>query len=361
MALAGIVGNRELIATLAAELARRPAHAYLFAGPRGVGKALVAAGFAHGILCERASGPGFCCDPAACPVRAAPASGGVRARAGAAAARCDCCAACVQVALGVHPDFNRVARLPNRSDVLIEQVRGLIEKLGVRPARGPRRVALIDDAETLNPPAQNALLKTLEEPPGHTLIMLVTQSERALLETMRSRMRPVRFAPLETAEIAAALAARAQLDQARALTVARLARGSLGRALELAIGDEPPSAAMLDAIGRVAALDFPAIQALAQEFFSARDQAAENFELIARLIEEMLCSKLLGVDFAAAASTTAHGAAAPGAIAELASADALAAIGGAALEAAAAVEAMANPRLQAERFWLEAGQTLRGE
>ncbi len=353
MALAGIVGNRALIAALESELARRPAHAYLFAGPRGVGKALVAAGFAHEILCERAPGPGFCCDPAQCAVRAAAASAGARARAAAPAAHCDCCAACVQIALGVHPDFIRVARLPNRSDVLIEQVRELIEKLGMRPARGPRRVAIIDDAETLNLPAQNALLKTLEEPPGHTLIFLVTQSERALLETVRSRLRPVRFAPLETGEITPVLAARAGLDPERALAVARLARGSIGRALELAAGDEPPSAALLDALARAPGFDFPAIQALAQEFFGARDQAAENFELIARLIEEMLCSRLIGAD--AAAPPDAVG------ITGRIDAATLAAVAEAALEAAAAVEAMANPRLQAERFWLETGQALRGE
>ncbi len=358
MALAGIVGNRELIAALESELARRPAHAYLFAGPRGVGKSLVAAGFAHEILCERAPGPGFCCDPAKCAVRAAAAASGARARSSAPAAHCDCCAACVQIALGVHPDFNRVTRLPNRSDVLIEQVRDLIEKLGVRPARGPRRVAIIDDAETLNLPAQNALLKTLEEPPGHTLIFLVAQSERALLETVRSRLRPVRFAPLEIGEITPVLAARAGLDPERALAVARLARGSIGRALELAAGDEPPSAALLDALARAPGFDFPAIQALAQEFFAARDQAAENFELIARLIEEMLCSRLLGAEAAAAPPDSAAPAAA---ITGRIDAATLAAIAEAALEASAAVEAMANPRLQAERFWLETGQALRGE
>jgi DNA polymerase-3 subunit delta' len=351
MALAGIAGNRELIAALEAEIARRPAHAYLFAGPRGVGKAIVAAGIAHEILCERGQGSGFCCDPLACPVRAAAAAPTGRTRGANPAGRCECCSACVQVAMGVHPDFVRIARLPNRSDVLIEQVRDLIEKLGVRPARGPRRVAIIDDAETLNLPAQNALLKTLEEPPGHTIIFLIAQSERALLETVRSRLRPVRFAPLEPAEIATVLEKRAGLDPQRALDVARLARGSAARAFEMAAGEEPPSAALLAALERAAALDFPAIQALAQEFFGAREQAVENFELIARLIEEMLCSKLLDSNSAAASRG----------LAGRAGAETLAVIGDAALDAAAAVEAMANPRLQAERFWLEAGRALRGE
>ena len=95
----------------------------------------------------------------------------------------------MQIALGVHPDYVYVARQPNRSDLLIEQVRDLIDRLGVRPSRGPRRIAIIDDAETLNLPAQNALLKTLEEPPGYTMIILVTQQ----------RARPARYRALADA------------------------------------------------------------------------------------------------------------------------------------------------------------------
>ena len=178
MPLDGIAGHREIIATLETELMRRPSHAYLLCGPAGIGKSIVAAGLAHSLLCERSPGPGFCCTPDQCPVRQS-AEAGPRPRNAPAPARCECCPACVQVALGVHPDFIRVARDKNRTDVLIEQVRNLIERLGTRPARGPRRVAIIDDAETLNLPAQNALLKTLEEPPGHTIILLVASSERA--------------------------------------------------------------------------------------------------------------------------------------------------------------------------------------
>ncbi|MGH7839911.1 MAG: hypothetical protein ACREQT_00120, partial [Candidatus Binataceae bacterium] len=194
MSLAGVAGNRELVAGLWRELERRPSHAYLLAGPHGIGKSLIAKSVAHGILCERAPGAGFCCAVVNCPVREQTAQRGRSAA--TPASHCECCDACVQIATGVHPDYAYLARATNRSDVLIEQVRSLIDHLGVRPARGPRRVAIIDDAETLNLPAQNALLKTLEEPPGATLIMLVSDSERALLDTIRSRTRPVRFAPL---------------------------------------------------------------------------------------------------------------------------------------------------------------------
>ncbi len=359
MPLAGVAGNREVIGALEAELARRPSQAYLFAGPRGTGKSIVARGVAHYLLCERSPGAGFCCDPAACPVRMAPPAAG-RGRSGAAATapRCDCCAACVQLALGVHPDCVYVARQPNRSDLLIEQVRDLIERLGVRPSRGPRRIAIVDDAETLNLPAQNALLKTLEEPPGHTMMILVSSSERALLDTVRSRLRPVRFGPLSASEIAGVLIASVKLKPERAQTIAPLARGSMARALALAQGEEPPVKELIDGLGRARSLDFVGAQSLAQEFFGARDQAVENFELIARLVEEMLCFKLLGSELVAPAPE------AGAAMAELAARSdtaALAQVAERALAAAVAVEEMANSRLQAEQFWIGAGRALRGE
>jgi DNA polymerase-3 subunit delta' len=347
-----------LTAGLEGELARRPAHAYLFAGPSGIGKSIVARGIAHNILCARSPGAQFCCNPADCPVRAA-ASAPTRGRGAVAAApRCDCCAACVQIALGVHPDYVYVARQPNRSDLLIEQVRDLIDRLGVRPSRGPRRIVVINDAETLNLSAQNALLKTLEEPPGYTMIILVTSSERALLDTVRSRMRPVRFGPLSVSEIASVLQARAKLEPERALAIAPLARGSLARALALAQGDEPPVEQLIGALGRARTLDFAGAQAIAQELFGARDQAVENFELIARLLEEMLCCKLLGTEPMAPAPEAA---AAMAEIAARSDADALARVAVSALAAATAVDEMANSKLQAEQFWMSAGQALRGE
>lgn len=364
MGLGGIRGSRQTIERLAGELLTRPAHAYLFAGPRGIGKGLIARGFAHAILCERAPGAEFCCTPQMCPVRIAPASetrGGRGARRGARAAtgapgRCDCCAACVQVASGIHPDFNCLVRAENRTEVLIEQVRDLIARLGIRPSRGPRRVAIIDDAETLGIAAQNALLKTLEEPPGHALIFMVADSERALLDTVRSRLRLVRFPPLEVEDIEAILTAYAEVDPSRASAIARLARGSAGRAVELASGAEPPIRNLVEAIADGRRIEFARAQALAQEFFANRDQAGENFELIARLLEEMLCFKLLRTPPAAAAPEVARTMEKISAGFDL---EALLSSLKGAVDAGGAVDAMANPRLQAEQWWMALGEALR--
>ncbi len=358
MSFRGIAGNRALIEGLVAELWHRPYHAYLLTGPASIGKALVAQALAHSLLCERSPGADFCCAPENCPARSTPVASAGRRAGGAATPRCDCCAACVQIAAEVHPDFVYVARNPKRTEVLIEQVRDFIERLSLRPSRSARRVAIIDDAETLNIPAQNALLKTIEEPPAHTIIFLVSKSERALLDTVRSRMRPVRFGPIDTSEIVAVLMARARIPQERAGALARLARGSIGRALALAQGAQPPMTELLEALIRARTIDFAEAQALAQQFFGARDEAADNFELIARMLEEMLCCKLLQAELNAPSPEAAR------MMAEFAQAVdtlTLTALLALALDARAAVDAMATSRLQGENWWMSAGAALRGE
>jgi DNA polymerase-3 subunit delta' len=356
MPLTTLRGHREIANRLLAELRTRPSHAYLFSGPRGIGKALVATSLAHALLCERSPGENFCCSIGRCPVREAPQTERTRARAGDIdTPRCDCCSACVQIATGVHPDFTYLSRPPGRTDVLIEQVRELIVRLGTRPSRGSIRIAIIDDAETLNIPAQNALLKTLEEPPGHAIIIMVTSSERALLDTVRSRTRTVRFPALKIADLEAILASRGVDDKARAGALALLARGSAAHALALAAGEAPPIKELLAALSNAKSIDFARAQSLAQEFFANREAAAANFELLARLLEEILCCKLLKTDFAAFPPKDAETMAQ---LAEQVDVDALVKCIDAAVRASEAIEGMANPRLQAENWWTIARQAM---
>ncbi len=356
MSFAGILGNKRLIQRLSAEIAERPYHAYLFIGPGGIGKALVANALAHSVLCERSPGENFCCAVERCPARKSEADSSL-ARAAATELHCACCSACVQIAVGVHPDFILARRNPKRTEVLIEQVRDFIESLAVRPSRGARRIGIIDDAETLNLPAQNALLKTLEEPPAQTVIFLVSKSERALLDTIRSRTRPVRFGLLQPAEIQAILKARAMLSEEKAGAIARLARGSVARALALAAGAEPPISELVRALDGAATMDFVQAHSLSQQFFSSRDEAADNFELIARILEEMLCFKLLG---AAMNPPTPEVAAIMMHFARSVDTETIGILFQRTLEAHTAVNEMANPRLQAENWWMTVASVLRG-
>jgi DNA polymerase-3 subunit delta' len=266
----------------------------------------------------------------------------------------------VQIATGVHPDFTYVSRAAGRSEVLIDQVRDLIARLGVRPSRSPVRMAIIDDAEVLGEPAQNALLKTLEEPPGHAIIIMVSASERALLDTVRSRMRTVRFPAVQPADIEAILAAHGVTDKARASAIALLARGSAANAIALADGDEPPMKELIDALSHAKSIDFARAQSLAQEFFANRDAASGNFELLARLLEEILCYKLLvsETDFVAFPSETRSKLVS---LADSMTIDAVVKCIDAAVRASAAVGENANPRMQAENWWTIAGHAMRGE
>jgi hypothetical protein len=105
------------------------------------------------------------------------------------------------------------------------------------------------------------------------------------------------------------------------------------------------------------ALEFAGAQVLAQQFFGTRDQALANFELIARILEEVLCFKLLRAEFAESAEVSRR----LMRLSEQLAPGAIAAIAEGALKAHAAIEAMANSRLQAERWWMAAGAALRGE
>lgn len=359
MPLDALRGHREIYHRILRELEARPSHAYMFSGPRGVGKSLMAQGLVHSLVCERSAGENFCCTPDRCPIRAGiGTTETTRVRDKADAKTCECCNACVQTALGVHPDVAHVEKAENRTDVLIEQVREMMAQLALKPSRAPMRLAILDDAETLNVPGQNAVLKTLEEPPGHAIVFVITASERALLDTVRSRLRPVRFPPLTPAEVEEIIVARSKIDKKRAHALARLARGSAARGLALIDGDEPPLKELLEAMSRARRLDFAGANALAQEYFGNREQAADNFELMARLLEEILSSKLLGEDFASASPETAS-------IMKEVSAsytvEGLVSCLSAAVRAQAAVDAMANCRLQAEQLWIAVGQAARGE
>jgi DNA polymerase-3 subunit delta' len=120
--------------------------------------------------------------------------------------------------------------------IKIDQIRDIVERTAYRPFEGKRRVVIIDQADALVPAAQNALLKTLEEPPSSSVFMLITSRPGVLLPTVRSRCPQLRFRPLASSDVVAALVARGQSER-DARIVAASAEGSLGRALESGAGD----------------------------------------------------------------------------------------------------------------------------
>ncbi len=192
-------------------------HAYLLSGPKGVGKSALARAFAQSLCC-------------------ASSVDGDRSR------PCSACRVCRNVARGVHPDvecfdLETQARLVDKgastTSLNIDTVRRLRSSSALFPLEAGRRVILVDDAETMLEPAQQALLKTLEEPPSAVTILLLSDDAEALLETVRSRCQEVRVRPVAEAAVERALAERG-VDEAEAAEIAALSRGAPGWAIAAA-------------------------------------------------------------------------------------------------------------------------------
>ena len=200
----------------------------LFAGPAGVGKHLTALSVAQALNCMR--GSGFRVQGSTFGVQGS----GVAVQ-GSGVDACGTCAVCRRIARGVHPDVLLVG--PGDSGAIkIDQVRDIIDRAAYRPFEGRRRAVIIDEADALVHQAQNALLKTLEEPPSMSVFILVTSRPDMLLPTVLSRCPQLRFRPLSAHDIAAALMARGH-NETEARAVAATANGSLGQALQASAGE----------------------------------------------------------------------------------------------------------------------------
>ena len=147
---------------------------------------------------------------------------------------CGECPSCRRIERLVHPDVIVIRPDEEKGNIRVEDVRALTERLGYRPFEARWRVVVIDDAETMEPFAQNALLKTLEEPPSSSVFVLVTARPDGLLDTVRSRCPQIRFAPLTVDHVAAVLRRERALPEAEAQALAAVSGGSVGAALDSA-------------------------------------------------------------------------------------------------------------------------------
>jgi DNA polymerase-3 subunit delta' len=206
-----VIGQRRLLEKLGAQAMRGDvAQGYELSGPRSIGKHTVALRLAQTLNCSA--------EPRV--------SGG-----------CGMCLNCTKIEKGIHPDVLMVERqvdLEKRGDrknITIEQVRAMQQDLALRPLEGRKRIVIIDDAAELSEHAEVALLKTLEEPPSHAVLLLVTPTPSRLLETIRSRIQPLPFRLVARAEIEDALTKRFGPSAAK---YAAVAAGKPGIALTLA-------------------------------------------------------------------------------------------------------------------------------
>lgn len=212
-------GHTEVRQALARALERgRLTQSYVFAGPAGVGKQLFAKKLAQSLMCfDRPQG---------------------------LLEACGHCSQCRPFQAGTHPDFILVDRDSGKRELTVAKFigerdqrgkAGLCYELSIRPAPGSRKIAIINDADTMNDEAANALLKTLEEPPEGALLILIAANMEALLPTIRSRCQTVRFGPLPD-DVVMEFLQRDELAQTpeEARWLASLAGGSLVTARQLA-------------------------------------------------------------------------------------------------------------------------------
>jgi DNA polymerase III subunit delta' len=144
---------------------------------------------------------------------------------------CGVCRACRQIREGGHPDIIEIA--PLKGMLRIDQVRGLIQTLALKPFSARYRVVILSDAQALNVEAGNALLKVLEEPPAGTILILTARQRTDLLPTIASRCRHIRFTPLRVDELAGWLVAQHGMQPEQARILAGVAGGSCTEALRL--------------------------------------------------------------------------------------------------------------------------------
>jgi DNA polymerase-3 subunit delta' len=164
------------------------------------------------------------------------------------------CSSCRRILRGSHPDV-QVIGPGETGSIKIEQVRAAIDAAVYRPFEGRRRVTIIEDADALVPAAQNALLKTLEEPPPSSVFILVTSRPDTLLPTVRSRCAQLRFGRLEVGEVALVLERSHGYSRSNAAAVAAVSDGSVQRALELQADDFAEARGCAEGLLRVAGSD----------------------------------------------------------------------------------------------------------
>jgi DNA polymerase-3 subunit delta' len=199
MGFAEIVGHQKQLEIVRQALQHgRLHHAYLFVGAEGVGKRTIALGLAKALHCLAATGD-FCGE----------------------------CANCARVQDRNHPDVRIIEPLAGKKEISIQQIRELEKELNFRSFSGKRKIAILDPAPLMNLAAQNALLKTLEEPPENSLLILIASNAGVLLPTLRSRCLRVSFGPLARELISDFLVSRQGLEAQTAEFLAAMSLGSL--------------------------------------------------------------------------------------------------------------------------------------
>lgn len=271
-----IVGQDRVIRILTRMLERgRVAHALLFTGIDGCGRRTTANALAMTLNCRNPD----------------------------AGAPCGRCGPCRKILSGNHPDV--ISIFPAGVYIKIDQIRSLRKQLRFAPLEGGYRIITVNDAQTMNPEASNALLKTLEEPPDDTHIVLTAPETTDLMETIVSRCQHLAFRPIAADTIAAFLHKHRSMSPDAVRCIAMLAGGSLGKAL---CEDTEKWAARRGTIMKTLAVisnaPLPALFDFAEDLYRDKNRVQEMLDLVSLWYRDLLMGKvcphhILNKDYAA--------------------------------------------------------------
>jgi DNA polymerase-3 subunit delta' len=267
MAFKDVLGHSRPIALLQRAIRNeKVVNSYLFLGNEGIGKKSVALQFAKALNCL-----------------------GGEVEGGEA---CDRCISCKKIDHALHPDVLLIE--PEGQTIRVDQVRQLQKELVYRPYEGKRRVCILTAADRMAPHIPNTLLKTLEEPPLHTVIILLANNSSLMLPTILSRCQPVRFHPLSIPLVSKWLMEDKGFDEAEAHLLASLSEGSPGKALEIQeeIRQIPREALLKDWVG-LKSLSFEGIGSWVESLPSQRENLLLILEVAKTLLRDLVMIKTL--------------------------------------------------------------------
>lgn len=260
-----IVGQSQLVKMMDSIIASgRVAHAYLFTGPFGAGKKTLSLLFAQALLCE-----------------------------GEGEKPCYSCRSCKQIDSNNHPDIYHLVKEEDKTRIIVDQIRDLRERIRVKPYQSELRIVFIHRAQEMTVQAQNALLKTLEEPPSHTKFFLLADIANELLPTIISRCQIFKVNSLSTPDTAKILMDRLDILKEEASFYATIACGIPGKALMLASNEDfkQKRDRLIEKLGSKRPNDLLDLVPL---FTEDRDLAFDLFDVLVFWFRDLLVAKETG-------------------------------------------------------------------
>lgn len=241
----------------------KPFHAYIFQGDVGVGKEAVATTFAAGLQCH-----------------------------GEGEKPCKACVSCHQTESGNQPDVIWVNR--EKASLGVDEIREkLCNTMGIKPFSSPYKVYIVPEAEKMTEAAQNALLKTIEEPPEYGVVILMTSNINELLPTIRSRCLTMEFRPLSTVTVEEFLRTQCQVPDYLAKASAAFAQGNLGKAVRYARSEDfiERKDKILSLLRNVNQMDLSEMLAIIKDLGTRKEEVRDYIDLMSLWYRDVLIFK----------------------------------------------------------------------